>query len=42
MFSLIDCGATYLTEEKIRNHVLKEEAVSAEDVNDLVLPVIAE
>ncbi|EHK44329.1 hypothetical protein TRIATDRAFT_87381 [Trichoderma atroviride IMI 206040] len=37
-----DCGATYLTEEKIHNHVLKEEGVSVEDASSLVLPVIAD
>ncbi|KAL7971388.1 carbonic anhydrase [Trichoderma sp. SZMC 28014] len=35
-----DCGATYLTEEKIHSHILKEEGVSVEDAKTLVLPVI--
>ncbi|KAM0525808.1 hypothetical protein ACHAPE_000521 [Trichoderma viride] len=37
-----DCGATYLTEENIHSHVLKEDGVSVEDANSLVLPVIAD
>lgn len=42
LFREIDCGATYVTEENIHDHVLKEEGVSVEDANSLVLPVIAE
>ncbi|RFU78297.1 carbonic anhydrase [Trichoderma arundinaceum] len=37
-----DCGATHMTEEKVHNHVLKEEGVSVEDAKKLVLPVITE
>ncbi|KAL6897020.1 hypothetical protein GGI43DRAFT_428813 [Trichoderma evansii] len=37
-----DCGATYLTEEKIHSHILKEEGVSVDDANNLVLPCIAD
>ncbi|PTB44033.1 hypothetical protein M441DRAFT_65804 [Trichoderma asperellum CBS 433.97] len=37
-----DCGATYLTAEKIQSHILKEEGVSIKDTNGLVLPVIVD
>ncbi|KAL7938465.1 hypothetical protein V8C35DRAFT_275724 [Trichoderma chlorosporum] len=35
-----DCGATYMKEQNIHDHVLKEEGVSIEDVTKLILPVI--
>ncbi|KAM0251511.1 hypothetical protein ACHAQJ_008133 [Trichoderma viride] len=37
-----DCGATYLTEEKVHNYVLKEEGVTVEDANKLVIPAITD
>ncbi|EHK23900.1 uncharacterized protein TRIVIDRAFT_221150 [Trichoderma virens Gv29-8] len=37
-----DCGATYMDKKQIHDHVLKEDGVSVEDVNQLVFPVITD